>query len=575
MKIEVTNFRGIKGRKELELSGVQFLRGMNGTGKSSLIAAIKFVVLGDKPADAICKGCKQATVALTINGHTIERILKSGVSAQTVKIDGTVTTVKSLKEQFSEWFGEDYEKLLNVTFNPSIIESMNVNAFTDLMLTMIPARIASKDLENGLKEEVSENTIMAILDKLPDKVSLEDITEIHDAYEAELKVAKKRVIELEAITKDIPENPAISFDDCEAELASIAAQEQDKNLYEKAVRDYEAAMKANKETALRIDKLKIQQSLLCKEKPVGDKNEIEAKVIKLRQQITETMATISVIRRNIQTNNRMLENLSSNRCPLSDKIICNTSKDEIKAEIMLVNEANEAELKKQEAIKDDIMVRGKAARQELDTFEAQLKKYEEYERIEREIKLLEGTIKELPAKPVKKDSPDYAVRKTELAAIKTAWQTIQTKNNRMTELTEARKSKDVLKEIVETLADKGIVKKIIVELAVEPINEILNETAKIYNPDYEVRIVNENGIRIFCKTGKDRPMLDISSLSEGERSIFTFFVIDMLNKVYGFDTILIIDSLLDRLDYENYNKFVGMVSKANYDSIVMAAASRR
>ncbi len=97
MQIKNLEIKDFKAIKELKMNSkkVNVLVGSIGTGKTSTLDALRYLLTGDVPSRPVRSGAENASVRAEIFGIPFERTY--GIKS-TVKLNGKVTTQKSVKE---------------------------------------------------------------------------------------------------------------------------------------------------------------------------------------------------------------------------------------------------------------------------------------------------------------------------------------------------------------------------------------------------------------------------------------------------------------------------------------------
>ena len=94
--ISIRNFKGIEDL-QLNAKKLNAIIGKCGSGKSSLLDAIRFALTGKAGKEVIRKGCREASVVLRFSDNsTIERIRRT--SENISKCNGKSSTKRSLDE---------------------------------------------------------------------------------------------------------------------------------------------------------------------------------------------------------------------------------------------------------------------------------------------------------------------------------------------------------------------------------------------------------------------------------------------------------------------------------------------
>ena len=86
----------------------------------------------------------------------------------------------------------------------------------------------------------------------------------------------------------------------------------------------------------------------------------------------------------------------------------------------------------------------------------------------------------------------------------------------------------------------------------------------------KVKFVTDNGVHVFVDVNGDDTFLDYDSLSEGEKALYIYLMLDLLNTLSGFG-VLIIDEL-SVLDNETFSSLLDIIieHQDDYDQIFIA-----
>ena len=574
MKFKVINFRGKKKIDMKVVPGCNLLNGVNGFGKSSALNAIKFAFTGITPTDPIYGGESSASVIWELEddqGTVIERKLtlnEKGIQ-QKVLVNGKATTQVACEDFLKMKYGEKFFDVAEIAMYPEKIEEMDSKALIKALLKIMPAKIKAEDIIKS-SDKLSPDVLMELEMALPEECTLDYIAELYAEYCDKRKFLKKEISEIEILLKNIPATPLISKQEVEEKLAELAKLESSVLLAEKQMREYKEAVQKNEKINSEIESLK--RTLEKPIKPVDNELITKKKIQldELNKLISSISQTLSVLRNNVSSTKKMLASLEGNKCPLSDKIICNTDKSALKQELnnTLIQTISEG---------TTLSDREKLYNQK------KLKLEEEYEMLKsakeayliqkansEKIEILKNSIVPVPQKPELNVEPNQPTQKDALIRAKRDYEKIAELEEKKKLLEAKKEALNIVNILVDMLSEKGSIRNSALKIGLKPINDILAMYSNAFNEGYSVRIEIDPEVKILCRTGIEKPEICISSLSTGEKAIFALFVADCLNKIAGFDEILIVDTL-ERLDVKNYKDLTSMIKVLNYKHAIVAS----
>lgn len=180
-------------------------------------------------------------------------------------------------------------------------------------------------------------------------------------------------------------------------------------------------------------------------------------------------------------------------------------------------------------------------------------------------------VPEKPAKPVEIKNAD--ILKEKLKNERNILQRYETAKKSEKSAEAHEKKLEIYNEIIKILSPKTGVREKIIEIALKPLVEHCNETAKRLRSDFKVGMVIDNGVKITCSPNVTiTEMLPLESVSSGEQVYALLLIMDALNALSGLG-ILILDDL-DKLDENALDSLFNLLSKTEvadpYDHIFMA-----
>lgn len=573
MKWKLKNFRGHKKSSTSAVEAVNVLQGVNGYGKTSVLSAIKFAFTGIVPSDAIYAGEEEASVLWELEdeqGTVIERKLtktERGVQ-QKVFINGKASTQATCDEFIKSKFGEKALEAASIAMYPEKIEQLDSKAILQTLLKIMPAKIKASEILSNT--ELSEDVLMELEMTLPEECTLDGIAELYSEYYDKRKFLKKEISELETLLKNTPEEPELPLREVEEKLAEIAKIESSATFAEKQLKEYNAAIQKNEKTNAEISAL---EKLL--EKPAREIDDTaftrkKVEISEIEELISSTGKTLSVLRNNATQTKKMLQALESNKCPLSEKLICNTDKTALKDELY---KSLSQTIEEGTSLADrEKLYKQKKSRLE-EEYEALKKEKEAYILFKanmEKLEILKNSIVPVPAKPEIETNAISCNEKASLLGMKKAYESISLLESKKKLLANKKGELTITETLVEMLSEKGSIRKSALLIGLTPINKILSDYSDSFREGFHVRFEINSDVEIICRTATDKPEISITSLSTGEKAIFALFVTDCINKVCGFNELLIVDTL-ERLDAKNFNDVIGMIKVLDYKHAIVAS----
>ena len=577
MKIEKIKIEGFRGIEKFEgaLPQLGSLCGVNGIGKTSLLAAIRYLLTGEELGNVINIKTDKAIVSAQVlnnDGELMEITrCKKQNKPTTCKINGHTVTVGELNASIENWCGIAVDKL-KILSSADVIAAMKPQDLSAFILDYIP-----EDLTTELIIGYIQNSTIGMLkiceNGLPEgKFGMNEIDKLEQVCREKRKELKKEWEQKKILYKECPkikpqkdraaiEKSIEEFHEKEAIYKAYLEKENAYKVFTNNLERYNSSMKEVEE------KLSKATNIV---KP--DENE-KAAILAEKKSLTETktnqLNTKNSMQIALKQLNSTLENLNKPVCPISDKIVCNQDKTKVKAELVeTINktkeglESLEIEIKKTD---DKISENEKRA----DKYANTQKRYEQYQALVNYKANLEKAKPQMVEKPVKVEAPSAEIKKSlnEELKVLTKYEEGLKLGTQITTLETLVSDYD---KMVKALEPKGIVKTSIIEYYLKLFEDICNK--KSSNSEYSFKFEAENGIVITMSKNND-DYLPYSSLSGGERAYMLFIIMDMLNELSG-TKMLMIDEL-SVLDKETFSKLLDLLiaNKNDYDHVIIASVN--
>ena len=568
MVLDHLNIKTYKGAAKFEMTPgkLNILAGNNGTGKSSVLESIRFVLTGVSEIDT-----SKAEVSVKVfGGKEIYR------KYRTVKVEGSTTSQDSVRKLLEDGTGVSLDSMKVIT-SAKLLASMKADKLGEFLITsgLIPMMLDYDTIISLCNVDAPIARALAkYLPKMPEKFGLEGVEEAYqEVYDHRTGLNREiKTTELRASFNG--EKPFRSVGDVDRDLAEIAKGEERKNTYNTLLRNYE-------ETVAGVAKIRGQiTDIETKIKPMSvsapddeERRQLAEQDAAVQREINELRASVTTMGNTISVNQKMLDSLATSVCPLNDKLECRTDKSAIKADLE-ISIADMTKLKDQAAAKvESLSQRSMKYKEQIAQFDKQKAQYLELQQLHNTRQALVNSIPPLPEKPVPpEDIKDTSAEKAALLQERnriSAYTTALTEKRRLTDL---KRQHEIVEAMLAVLSPKSGIREKIIQSVLEPLKIHCNELAKKLRINFEMNIQVQKGINFLCKPKASMDFVPLHSVSDGEQDLAIFLILDMINNLSGF-RILMMDSL-DKLDAGALDELMAVLTDAEvlerYDHIFLA-----
>lgn len=568
-KIEIKNFKGIKDMTYEPNGTVNVLLGENGYGKTSFLQALEFVLTGKhKDRKNISYGEKQSVVSIMINHKVFTKIMDNEENFVN-KVNGTPCTLRDYEGFLQEELGVNIDDL-KILISSRLFNEISSQGLSDFISSHLPEKISFDKLTKALGKDFPDDSLFFLEEKLGDTFYPQEFLALYDDFYITRRNYNRTLKECKAKISKKLEKPVFSEDDLNREKETIAQIEAEikanakiKKTYDDAIRMYEKQVSQKEQLKKMIAESK------CEKPKMKDYNAAQKRLKDLQEIIANSKSMIKTLKDNNNLYQSTLDKLNTTICPISRKLICSTDKTPLKEEFLEAIKLNNKAILSNETN----IVQNQSEIQDIEKYLTDFSKkqvaYERYNTLKEQEKAC--IISEKPEKPDIKEYDIEAVseRKKVLSEDLKELLRYQQYEKDQAEYEKVRKICLTYDYLVKaTKADGEIVKKIL-EDYFEIFNNICNETAVKLHSKFSIYFEFDKGIKCICK--KEDKKRSFDNLSDGEKTIVSFILIDMLNQLAG-NKILFIDNL-NELDGEAVFNLFAMLNcyKTNYDSIFMAS----
>lgn len=502
----------------------------NGSGKTSLLDALRFGIAALKPEDNL----KNTSVTLTLaDGYEFTRELTEKNAVY--KANGVKSTCEQVNATIKELTGVDV-RTLKITSSAEVLMNMRPTDFLKLLIDYIPEEL---DIEKlliyfGQIDPEMEKELRDNFPKAPEVFGIDKINEVYtkfyDARRDQKAVLQNKVAVMNSLRVTDPKR---SMEEVEADLLNIKAGSRDAVESKKKLAEYEAAVKKRRQQDIRIEKIKQRMKEVTDKVPTDDMLRIiETKREAAEKEKSERNYELATVNHNIALFQNTLQTLEQPVCPISKKLVCTTDKTQIKKELQEALQNNQM-IKKRIAdriAKAEHLIKRCIENRRI--YDELKHKYAEYQKLQAELKIYTENMCEVPEKPLEAmSSLEADERYKALVAEKTNLENIAKRKELADEIAALTKQVEVYTSLVNALGDKGKVKSGIIDYYICTFEESCNARAKTFAEGYQIKFESGNGVEIKVKTPMNDDYYSIKSLSNGEKIIAVIIITDLLNQL--------------------------------------------
>lgn len=559
--ISIRNFKGIEDL-QLNAKKLNAIIGKCGSGKSSLLDAIRFALTGKAGKEVIRKGCREASVVLRFSDNsTIERIRRT--SENISKCNGKSSTKRSLDEF-----------LTARNMNPCWIESLcSVDWFAGLsskdlnnfFMTILPLRAKAEtvvELVAQLDKDLTEKKEKYLMEEILKKQEIFSFNDLANGYNTAYTVRQELKRKYNEMLPRCTFNetvPAKTREDIEKELNNISQVEAAEKEYSKRLKEYASSKKQHDLAIKRLDEMKKELDTYssCKKPKEETKTQAEADRKLFQVHIKRTNEYIGTINSTLDLLKRTLDNLDKPICPISEKLICTTDKSQLKEELLSLIQKNEnalasnkeflAKCEDQVRKRDDI----------ISNYQKEVYRYEQKTTLENNISKF--IVPEILPEPQKVEKAHLEAKKKELLDLLSILSRYEKVQQNKKELAKIKDKYDLVQFAVKVLDSKIGIPALILQRTLRFFEKKCNEKASLLREGFQIHFLSDNGITIQVSPGKGKPFVDTKEVSTGEFVCVAYILMTMIGEATKCHLFLIDN--LDRLDTEYLNALLSLLEE--------------
>ena len=549
MKIErlhTMDFMGIPGKRVWDFRDkVTVFAAPNGTGKTSVISALRYALTGMEPeGEMIHKGKASAAVQIDTGKRSYCRIKKLGKQSRYV-MNGKTTSLGELTRALEEEMGVSVSNVKTIT-SSELLQGLDSQQFGDLLINYLPEMM---DKETVISKVSGVTPLMKKImgDNLPDgDFGTKELDSFFALLAEKRRVTKKEILEEETIIRlyggDIPEGE--SEDSLKLRLDELGKKRDKAVVYDQKMSAYlqvRDTMEKNR-TAIRQIEEEIKKITAVRHTE-NERSAVEELMLAARKAAHAALAAKKLDRANYNTLKDAVETIRQPICPLSKNIRCTTDKSSVLGELKeAMNRACESfNLHDKEC--REATAKALEMEEKLKMIDSDNTAADRREQLERQKQQILETTLTLPEKPDK--GPDLAEVNAEIDRTRNALQRLQDyrKVNTAEEKVRVKKEELAALETLHTaFSPKGEVKEGITRLYLDEFSGPCNEKAGKLFPGMNIRFVSEGGVSVQVDPKGTGQFVSFRSLSGGEKAAVAFLLMLMFASISGAG-VLILDEL--------------------------------
>ena len=574
--INTFNFQGLKGLQSFELDKITALAQPNGSGKTSLINALRFGLTGNSPkGNMINIGEQSAAVKLILeNGSNFSRqvFATKGKSAKHYISDKPTNATELSRFISSEMGGVD-KKVAKFVSSGELLTSMTSQEFGELLLSYLPETMTAETVIShypSANEEQKKIIREYFLDK---EFEISELKEFQKFIKGRRDRINEAISNCRGALNLLGDTaPKFTKEELEEKIAVKTKERDDLLAIQANLNNYNQLLRQEQfrqQELERLDKeLANLNGVAHTEEELRLANEL---VTTTRTSAMQTRGAIEALVSAKQDLDTAIENISKPICPLSDKIVCTVDKRPVTKEL--------------EEKRDKLIEDYKTQRSFYEQTLANIKEYENryaqmafenqqfilmQEKQQEKERLLAQKI-EIPEKPEETNSLERITQ--ELQYLQSQMPIVENYSKKDTYLNNIEKLTKKLEDyqaLYVAFSPKGEVKEKITSYYLEEFAEPCNEKAGKLFPGMKLKFITQDGVKVLTDPNGSGEYLEFNSLSGGEQASVMFLLVSMLSSLSGMGIIILDElSVLDDNTFENLIRILKENSN-EYDMCLIA-----
>lgn len=577
-EVKIQNFKGIeKGTYVFPASssGAYALLAANGTGKTSLIEALLWLLAGEEPeGELIRHGSASAAVQITTDDGTVFVKKKSQNRPNRWAVNGNWSSQTVFNAALEAKTGLPIQQIKPLLVGRLMTEAASGN-MSDVLLPYLPEQIdretVIRHLPDGTKDEEADMVRLM----LPDGTfGTDELDRLYKKLYDKRAEIKKQLAEAQGFLSAFGEKevPTESRKDLDQRLQDLVKKRDEAVVYATKAEAWRRAVsaRAKQEEMIKTLEKQIRETAVP---PVHTDAEAAetAKAKEMAQNAARTAyAALTALIQSANALKSAIKNIQTDVCPLSEKLHCMTDKTAVLSDLKVQLKKDGAAYQVQHGAYKQALEDEKSADRRLSQIQHDMAAAAALDQLKRQKAELEKAMPTVPEQPA--TGGDVQALDAEMGVVR----------RKITYLDNAKKAeavrrqaddlvilRDAMESLCTALSPKGTVKQ---ELTAEYLKamaaSLSEETAKVL-PGANVRFEADNGIRLYLDRDGNGTVLPFTALSGGEKAAVLFAIIRMLSASAG-TRILILDEL-SVLDSCTFRSLLARLKDEPMDLALIAA----
>ena len=574
-KMEVTNFKGLRGKRSIEFGPLMTFCLPNAAGKTSLFDAFRWGLSGLEPeGEIVTRGEPGCRVDLTWEDGSVTSRRKSMRTGGTnCYINSSKSSMKDMNAFIAGLAGVD-PAALRLCTSQDVIAGLSPDKFSEfslsrIRLTMTAEQVASDAGAEGRMKEI----VTAYFGTDPfGQTELDSFVGHCTSKRSEWRKKAQESNAAVTILKKLHE-PVRGLD---AVLEEKKTLDERLAAFHKWNADLRAFNQAQAEARKCADMIRVYQSKVDEIKavePVAGKQEalLAAKKAK-EKEIRSEIGRIAESDAEIVARNKELKRLESEHCVASSRILCTTDRSCAKKDI-------EEEIKKLEDAKIKAASRKSALEEELVKIDAEMTAVVDNEKLwtrrkdlEEQLALLAKVKVTVPKEPVEVSDPRDEIRRceNEILACREWLRAAESAKGAK----EAEAEFTAYDCLVKACGPKGPVREALLMRFLAALTEAASQKADLLHPGMRIAFITDKGIVPVLDPDGSGHYLRYEELSGGQRVTLVYLIMDLIKQLTGVRMLLLDEAGV--LDDEALGTLLLLIAgSTDYDLIMLASAYHR
>ena len=561
--LQTNNFQGLKGVQEFDFGKITALAQPNGSGKTSLINALRYGLTGVEPSgDMITKGSVSTAVRVTFDSGSSflrQKFAEKGKNAK-YYVGNSQTTLSKLNDFISHEMGGVDINTAKFISSGELLTSMTSQQFGEMLLQYLPEAMTTNTVLERFPGANKEQQKI-IKECLPDgEFGVDALNDFHKLLVERRKMIKQALAQKEAVLASLgTEAPVFTVEQLNEEIQKLLKKRDELVKLDANMRYYtniENQIKQRDAQVAAIDQ-QIQQ-LQAMPLDMNEVQLIEEQMKDIQKQLESIQSVMAAFVKIKTALDKAAEKLSG-----ADKEELLEASKEVSP---MYSSQRDLLLSVGEKLKGLAQRRVDAQKRAEENRANQLA---EKTTLKNQLLAQELVLPDKPEASGSMQELDQHLAKLQnLIPVVENWSKKDQIANQITEYTKKHSDYDGL---VLAFSPKGEVKEAITSYYMDEFAEPCNVKAKKLFNGMSLKFVTDKGVKVLTDPNGSGEYLEFSSLSGGEQASVMFLLVNMLSTLSGMGIIILDElSVLDDEVFANLIKVL-VENQDEYDMCLLAS----